>query len=82
MNGTLLVTDEDVPGEGDGTLLFTVAITVNGSANPADLNGDQMVNALDLAILLSQWGNPGSADLDGSGSVDGPDLAQLLGAWG
>jgi len=55
---------------------------VNGSANPADLNGDQMVNALDLAILLSQWGNPGSADLDGSGSVDGPDLAQLLGAWG
>jgi len=82
VNGTLLVTDEDVPGEGDGTLLFTVAITVNGSANPADLNGDQMVNALDLAILLSQWGNPGSADLDGSGSVDGPDLAQLLGAWG
>jgi hypothetical protein len=82
VNGTLLVTDEDVPGEGDGTLLFTVAITVNGSANPADLNGDQMVNALDLAIMLSQWGNPGSADLDGSGSVDGPDLAQLLGAWG
>lgn len=82
VNGTLLVTDEDVPGEGDGTLLFTVAITVGGSSNPADLNGDQIVNALDLAILLSQWGNPGSADMDNSGSVDGPDLAQLLGAWG
>jgi len=82
VNGTLLVSDEDVPGEGDGTLLFSVAITVGGSSNPADLNGDQIVNALDLAILLSQWGNPGSADLDNSGSVDGPDLARLLGAWG
>jgi len=82
VNGTLLVTDEDVPGEGDAPLFFTVAITVGGSSNPADLNGDQIVNALDLAILLSQWGNPGSADLNSSGSVDGPDLAQLLGAWG
>lgn len=82
VEGSLLVTDEGVPGEGDGTLLFTVAITVGGSSDPADLNGDQTVNALDLAILLSQWGNAGSADLDGSGSVDGPDLAQLLGSWG
>ena len=82
VSGTLLVTDEDVPGEGDATLSFTVAITVGGSTNPADLNGDQIVDALDLAMLLSQWGNSGSADFDGSGTVDGPDLARLIGAWG
>lgn len=82
VSGSLLVTDEDVPGEGDATLLFTVAITVNGSSNPADLNGDQRVDAFDLAILLSQWGNAGNADIDGSGFVDGSDLAQLLGNWG
>jgi len=82
VNGTLLVTDEDVPGEGDATLSFTVAITVGGSTNPADLNGDQIVDAIDLAMLLSQWGNSGSADFDGSGTVDGPDLAHLMSAWG
>ncbi|MBL9121869.1 MAG: VCBS repeat-containing protein [Phycisphaerae bacterium] len=47
-----------------------------------DLNGDGLVNAADLAILLGQWGGPGSADLNNSGTVDAADLAQLLGAWG
>lgn len=51
-------------------------------SNPADLNGDGAVNALDLAVLLSQWGGPGSADLDGNGVVGSPDLATLLNAWG
>ena len=51
-------------------------------SNPADLNGDGVVSAQDIAVLLSQWGGPGSADLDGSGSVGSPDLAILLNAWG
>ena len=46
-----------------------------------DLDGDGLVNASDLAILLGQWGGTGSADLDGNGVVDAADLAQLLGAW-
>ncbi len=46
-----------------------------------DLNGDFVVDAADLAILLGQWGGPGSGDLDGNGTVDAADLAILLGAW-
>ena len=51
----------------------------------SDLNGDGIVNGIDLAILLGQWGlckTPCSGDLNGSGDVDGFDLAMLLGNWG
>jgi hypothetical protein len=51
------------------------------SANPADLNNDNVVNAADLAILLSAWGTTGPGDVNNSGNVDAADLAQLLGAW-
>jgi hypothetical protein len=47
-----------------------------------DLNGNGLVDAADLALLLGQWGTSGSADFDGSGVVDGADLAIVLGAWG
>lgn len=47
---------------------------------PADINGDGRVNALDLAMLLAAWGTP-DADLDGNGVADGIDLAMVLGAW-
>jgi hypothetical protein len=57
-------------------------ITVTGSANPADLDGDGLVNASDLATLLNSWGAKGGvADIDRNGSVDAADLAVLLGAW-
>ena len=51
---------------------------------PADLNGDGVVDALDLAIVLGAWGpNPGHiADLNGDGMVNATDLAFVLGAWG
>lgn len=48
----------------------------------ADVNGDGVVNAADLAELLGNWGLPGVSDLDGSGATDAADLAQLLGGWG
>ncbi|MBL9148464.1 MAG: hypothetical protein JNM94_07200 [Phycisphaerae bacterium] len=50
----------------------------------ADLNGDGIVDAADLAILLGEWGpNPQSlADFNADGGVGGDDLAELLGAWG
>ncbi|MCE2881947.1 MAG: hypothetical protein LW636_06280 [Planctomycetaceae bacterium] len=51
------------------------------SGNPADLNGDGVVNAADLSTLLGQWGSAGSADLNGDGIVGAPDLSILLGAW-
>jgi|JI10StandDraft_1071094.scaffolds.fasta_scaffold187627_2 hypothetical protein len=49
-----------------------------------DLDGNDVVDAADLAILLGAWGQRCggcSEDLDGSGTVEGADLALLLGAW-
>lgn len=52
--------------------------------NPADLNGDGVVDSFDLAILLAAWGAcPGcDADFDGDGGVGPSDLAVVLAAWG
>ncbi len=51
------------------------------AGNPADLNGDGVVNGADLAILLSAWGSGGTGDINQSGTVDGADLAALLSNW-
>ena len=58
-----------------------VIATFTGGA-PADLNGDGVVDAADLASLLAQWGSSGSADLNGDGVVGAEDLASLIAAWG
>lgn len=61
------------------------SVTVVPEPPPAclgDLDGNLVVDAADLAILLGQWAGSGAADLDGSGLVDAADLAILLGAWG
>ncbi|MDX1766308.1 MAG: Ig-like domain-containing protein, partial [Candidatus Saccharimonadales bacterium] len=48
-----------------------------------DVNGDKVVDVLDLSILLSQWGNNyPDADFDGSGTVDILDLSTLLSEYG
>ena len=53
-----------------------------GAAEPADLNGDGLVNSQDLAILLGYWGAADTpADLDGDGLVNAADLAALLERW-
>ncbi len=59
----------------------TLAMTVE-IVNPADLNGDGVVDATDLATLLAQWGTAGAADLDNNGVVDATDLATMLANWG
>lgn len=61
----------------------TAAAIVPGSPCPADLDGDGLVGASDLAALLGSWGSPGgTADLNGDGAVNASDLAGLLGGWG
>jgi len=50
--------------------------------NPADLNGDGVVNGADLAILLIEWGNAGASDFNNDGVINGADLAILLTNWG
>jgi len=49
------------------------------------LNGDALVDGVDLSSVLAAWGACGEtcpADLDGSGTVDGADVSILLGLWG
>ncbi|MSR44699.1 MAG: hypothetical protein EXS15_04985 [Phycisphaerales bacterium] len=48
----------------------------------ADLNGDALVNGIDLSIVLANWGGSGAGDTDQSGVVNGIDLATILAAWG
>ena len=53
-----------------------------GTVNRADINRDGAVNSLDLAALLSAWGDAGgAADINLDGSVGAPDVAALLSAW-
>ncbi len=49
----------------------------------ADLSGDGVVNGIDLAFVLSNWGTSGgSTDITGDGTVNGADLGIILAAWG
>jgi hypothetical protein len=68
-------------GEVADVVTLTVADVVSCQA---DLNGDGLVDPVDLAILLGEWGpNIGSlADFNDDGLVAADDLAVLLGAWG
>jgi hypothetical protein len=52
------------------------------SSCPADLDGNNSVDGLDLAALLANWGGAGQGDIGGDGTVDGVDLAAVLAAWG
>ena len=49
---------------------------------PADLNGDGVVNAADIGLLLAGWGGPGSTDLNDDGITNAADLGLLLSLWG
>lgn len=75
------VYDGTVPGLDVAGLLIP-AVLEQEPELPEDLDGDGVVGAGDLAVVLSSWGQPGPADLDGSGAVDSKDLARLLSSWG
>lgn len=45
-----------------------------------DLDGNGIVNGLDLAIVLGAWGTP-DADLSGDGTTGGADITIILGNW-
>ncbi|MBC24483.1 MAG: hypothetical protein CMJ32_11290 [Phycisphaerae bacterium] len=48
---------------------------------PADLNGDGVVDGVDLGILLAGWKRAGG-DIDGDGTTNGVDIGLMLAAWG
>jgi hypothetical protein len=67
----------------EGLAANTAIVIERTPAIPADISGDGLVNAADLAILLGGWGAEAAApaDISGDGLVDAADLAMLLGAW-
>lgn len=76
LNG--LISSADYPAAGEGRIVkFTPS-----SSFPADINGDGIVNALDLAIVLGNWGLANRAgDANGNGVVEAEDLTIVLGNW-
>ena len=79
-----IYTDYVVPGtviwatQGDAYDAFTLW----ESGAPADLNGDGVVNAEDLAMLLSRWSEgAGIGDVNFDGEINAADLAELLSVW-
>ncbi len=58
-------------------------LTVEGAC-PADLDGNNVVDGADLAVMLTAWGACAqcASDITGDGTVGGEDLAVLLGSWG
>ena len=68
------------------TLDWTLTITPLGASCPADANGDNLVNAADLSVLLALFGQsvtPGDdADFNGDGLVNAADLSVLLSNFG
>jgi len=46
------------------------------------LDGDGVVDGVDLGILLNAWGGNGAGDINQDGVVDGKDLALLIASWG
>ena len=77
-----LLDDIAIPNSTSG--LLTVLISQAVLSCLADLNADGVVDAADLAELLSSWGPCGecATDFDQDGNVDAADLAELLAAWG
>jgi hypothetical protein len=50
---------------------------------PSDLNGDGIVDSIDLSILVSRWGSSdATADINNDGTVDALDLSVLVSNWG
>jgi hypothetical protein len=72
-----LVDFKVVPGE----QYFIVPGGGGGGGCAGDVNGDNVVDASDLAVVLGGWGTP-DVDLNNDGTTDATDLAIVLGAWG
>lgn len=65
-------------GSGTGNIALVHSGTPCG--NPGDLNGDGVVDAADLSMVLGGWGTP-AGDVNGDGTTDAADLAAVLGGW-
>ncbi len=74
----------DANGQGGAGETYVVFGELVAAPCPWDMNGDDLVGAGDLLILLGSWGaDPGGPpDFNGDGVVNAADLIELLGNWG
>lgn len=79
--GTHTMTLRGTDGSGMSSEVIFSIIVVEREFNSGDLDGDGLVNAADLAIVLSGWNASGLADLNVDGVVGADDLAILLSRW-
>ena len=58
-------------------------LTPRGDSVPEDINGDGVVNVVDLLIVVGSWGPCGACDADINGDliVDVVDLLAVISAW-
>ena len=75
--------DDTVVEAGVDGIALDVLVCDDDTVCIGDLNGDNVVDGIDLSLLLGSWG-PGSGigDINADGSVNGADLSLILGNWG
>jgi fibro-slime domain-containing protein len=67
----------------ESNFLVTTSILIGEPGCAADINGDGVVNVLDLLLVLADWDLTNSpADINGDGIVNVLDLLEVLGVWG
>ncbi len=74
-----------ITGATDIALGVYHTVVVADAVCAADLNGDRVVDGLDLIAVLVVWGTTGDglpADFNRSGIVDGGDLSFVTSGWG
>ena len=68
--------------EGEGVLEI-VCTPIGGDPCPEDINGDDVVDAADLGLLVGAWAtSDAAADVNDDGIVDAADLGLVIGRWG
>jgi hypothetical protein len=75
--------DDGDDGEGYDTFFEYRLVLLGGGSVPGDVNGDGVVDVLDLLEVLAAWGPcPGCpADINGDGVVNVLDLLEVLANW-
>ena len=57
------------------------SVVTSTTVIPGDLNGDGVVDGVDLGLFLAGWGGPGVTDINGDGITNGVDLGLFLSNW-
>ncbi len=85
MSGDLDVFWKNAAGETIAEQNVPVECVATCGSCPTDSDADGDTDAMDLAVLLGNWGPVDAGeciDADDNGLIDAFDLAVLLGAWG